>query len=388
MAHNIEHTAEGEDAMFCVGDRKAAWHLLGQRTPGAVTWEEAMKLAHLDWTVSKHPITMINPITNVSEVLLNTFGIYRDSDGQYLGHVGKDYTPIQNRYAFDFVDALLEGSGSHYESAGALGKGERIWTMARLPQDIRIAGTNDISENYLLFTNAHNGLASGTAKITSTRVVCENTLNMALVGNGSTLFLRHTKEIKQRMEDAKMLMNGAIMNAELLEIKLNSLAERQMTKETVLTVVNTMFPISADGKAVTRRERIVMKILELFESNDGNAIPEIRGSAYNLLNAITEYSDHFRTGIRVKPGYTKETARAEAAMFGSGDEQKSKALEVVLAATANNPFRGSNVQVSFAVEPQTSTAVMEAEDEVEVVTETVSDRQNAIDAEVERILGL
>jgi phage/plasmid-like protein (TIGR03299 family) len=260
--------------------------------------------------------------------------------------------------------------------------------MARLPQDIRIAGTNDISQNYLLFTNAHNGLASGTAKITSTRVVCENTLNMALVGNGSTLFLRHTKEIKQRMEDAKMLMNGAIMNAELLEIKLNSLAERQMTKETVLTVVNTMFPISADGKAVTRRERIIMKILELFESNDGNAIPEIRGSAYNLLNAITEYSDHFRTGIRVKPGYTKETARAEAAMFGSGDEQKSKALEVVLAATANNPFRGSNVQVSFAVEPQTSTAVMEAEDEVEVVTETVSDKQNAIDAEVERILGL
>jgi phage/plasmid-like protein (TIGR03299 family) len=384
MAHNLETDANGEVSMFCTGKREAAWHLLGQRTPGAVTWEEAMKLAKLDWTVSKHPIESVNPITKVTQVLYKTYGIYRDTDGQYLGHVGKDYTPIQNRYAFDFVDALLEGTGAHYESAGALGHGERIWTMARLPQDLRIAGTNDVSENFLLFTNAHNGSASGTVKLTSTRVVCQNTLEGALSGSGASLMLRHTKEIKTRMEEAKTLMSGAIMDVEALEKKLNVLAERQMTKETTLAIIETLFPFSPDGKAQTRRERIILKVLELFESNDGNAIPEIRGSAYNFLNAITEYSDHYRVGLRKTEGQTIEAARANAAIFGSGNDLKNEAFDVITKVTQNNPTRGANITVAMSVAEDSSVAVME---EVETPAEETN-RQAAIDAEVERILGL
>ena len=383
--HNLETTATGEVAMFCTGDRKAAWHLLGQRTPNAVTWKEAMSLAFLNWSVSKHAIEMVNPVTGKKEILRDTFGIFRDTDGQYLGHVGKEYTPIQNEYAFNYVDALLESTGSHYESAGSLGHGERIWCMARLPRNIVIAGTEDICTTYLLFTNAHNGSASGTVKLTSTRTVCENTLNMALEGPGAQMFLRHTTQIKQRMEDAKAMMTGAIQNVESLEAKFNALAEKQMTKDSMLEVLALLFPIPSDGKAVTRRERIIMKVLDLFESNDNNAIPQIRGSAYNLLNAVTEYTDHFRIGVRKGTG-TLEAARANSAIFGSGDELKTRALNVITKVTATNPTRGAAVMVA-APAVQVLELEPEAAPEVPAEVPTSPVIQSIIDATVERILS-
>ena len=370
--------------MFCVGDRKAAWHWLGQRSLDAVTWKEAMRLAHLEWTVSKHAIQMVNPITGQPEVLKDTYGIFRDTDGQYLGHVGKEYTPIQNQYAFDFVDALLESTGAHYESAGSLGRGERIWCLARLPHNIVINGTADVTASYLLFTNAHNGSASGTAKLCNERVVCENTLNYALNEKTASLMLRHTTQIQRRMEEAKAMMQGAIVDAKMLEHKLNTLAERQMTKDTMLEVLAMLFPVSQDGKAVTRRERIVMKVLELFESNDKNAIPEIRGTAYNLLNAVTEYTDHFRTGIRKGDDVNK--ARAASALFGSGDELKTRALNVITKVTVANPTRGMRLSVPA---PSTQVQVLEVEPEAaptEAEAPLSNTLQSVIDATVDRIL--
>ena len=121
MAHNLM-TRNGSTAMFCTGDRDAAWHKLGQRTPNAVTWQEAMRLADLSWPVSKQVLFDSNgkPVS--------AWGIFREDDSAFLGAVGERYTPIQNKDAFEFVDVLMEATnGAHYDSAGALGNGERIW---------------------------------------------------------------------------------------------------------------------------------------------------------------------------------------------------------------------------------------------------------------------
>ncbi len=344
MAHNIWNE-NGRFNMFCVGNRKAAWHELGQRTDGAVKWADAMKLAGLDWRVIKRQL--FGSIADDSElnksllVPVPAYGIFRDSDGAYLGTVGEQYTTIQNQYAFDFVDSLLEAeNGAHYESAGALGNGERIWCLAKVPHTITVAG-EDKSEVYLLFTTSHDGSMAATAKLSTVRVVCQNTLNQALSANGSMVRVKHTRDAERRLDQAKRLMEGVGVDAKKLEEKLNLLAQRKMTRDSMKAIMDRLFPAPKDEKAnTTRRENVLADVLRLYESNDKNTFPQIRGTAYNLLNAITEYTDHERSA-RLTSGrkdYTLAQARAENAFVGTGDALKQQALDVILEDTAGNPI--------------------------------------------------
>jgi phage/plasmid-like protein (TIGR03299 family) len=343
MAHNIWNDGR-QNAMWTVGGRKAAWHELGQRTPDAQSWDQAMQLAGLDWRVIKRQLfgSMAEDSNNLQPV--PAYGIFRDSDGAYLGTVGDQYTPIQNRYAFDFVDSLLEAeNGAHYESAGALGNGERIWCLARVPHTITVAG-EDKSEVFLLFTTSHDGSMAATAKLSTVRVVCQNTLNQALSANGSMVRVKHTRDAERRLDQCKKLMQGVAMDAKQLEEKLNLLAARRMTKESMRSILDRLFPAPADEKASTaRRENLLADVLSLYESNDKNTFPQIRGTAYNLLNAVTEFTDHVRSA-RITEGrkdYSIAQARAENAFVGTGDKLKQEALEVILQDTAGNPIHSA-----------------------------------------------
>jgi len=163
MAHNIWKDSDGLAHMFCVGaGAEAAWHMLGQRTPDAVTWEKAMELAGLNWRVVLMPLATRKPsaadqrdrngrlLRGAGEVITvpGNFAVMRDMDGAFLGVVGDQYTVIQNRDAFGFVDSLLAAeAGAHYESAGALGNGERIWCLARVPgADFNVLGQESASD--------------------------------------------------------------------------------------------------------------------------------------------------------------------------------------------------------------------------------------------------
>lgn len=161
MAHDLM-TRNGKTAMFCVGDRDAAWHRLGQRTPDAVEWAQAIKLADLDWEVTKRQFYARNPLGKVVDVPL--YGTFRVDDGAYLGAVGDGYQIIQNRDAFTFCDGLLAvADGAKFESAGALGNGERIWVMARIPEaDFTIDG-GDAHKSYLLVATSHDHCHSDTS---------------------------------------------------------------------------------------------------------------------------------------------------------------------------------------------------------------------------------
>jgi len=338
MAHNIWNDGQ-VNAMFCVGDRKAAWHELGQRTPNAVRWQDAMAMANLDWTVSK--VQLHGALYGAPRPLDGTFGIFRSTDGAFLGTVGDQYTPIQNRYAFDFVDSLIDASdGAHYESAGALGNGERIWCLARVPADILVKDV-DRSQVYLLFTTSHDGSMSATCKLSTVRVVCQNTLNSALHGAGAFVRVKHTREAERRLDQARRLMDGVTSDVRALEEKLNLLATRRLTRDSMVAILDRVFPKPADPKTnPTRRENLLADVLSLYEKNDGrNGFAEIRGTAYNLLNAITEYTDHTR-GVRItdsRKGYTEQRARAENALVGTGDKLKTEALTAILELTANDP---------------------------------------------------
>lgn len=347
MSHDIYNDGT-KDCMFVVGEREDAWHMLGQRCENAPSWEKAIVLAGLDWKVKKEKNYARNPAGKVTEV--GSCTIFRDSDNAELGQVGSGFEIKQNADCFKFVDTLLEANGgSHYDSAGALGNGAKIWCSVRVPKaDVEVV-SGDKHQSYLVFATAHDGSMAHTVKLTTVRVVCQNTLNMALGEGGCMFRVKHTKTADARLAKAKDLMQGVVMDAQHLEDKLKALASRKMTRESMVSVLNRLFPAPKEENAnTTRRENVITDVLNLYAKNDGGAFPQIAGSAYNLLNAVTEYTDHFRSARITdnRTGYTVEQARAENAVIGTGDVLKSNALAVIDSVTEHSVIESGDVLLS------------------------------------------
>ena len=163
MAHMIE-------TMFSV--REKPWHGLGTIVMEAPASAEALKLAGLDWEVVQEPV-----YTDNRELIKGYKANVRSSDRRVLGVVSDRYKVVQNTDAFSFTDELL-GKGVKYETAGSLQEGKKVWLLARLPKEYVIAGER-ISP-YLVFSNTHDGSGSVKVAVTPVRVVCNNTLNLAL----------------------------------------------------------------------------------------------------------------------------------------------------------------------------------------------------------------
>jgi phage/plasmid-like protein (TIGR03299 family) len=358
MAHDLFTDHTGKACMFVVGKREDAWHKLGQRCDNAVNWEAAMTLAGLDWQVIKNQNYARNPQGNV--VPVSSYSIFRDTDNAELAsNVGEGFTIKQNRDCFQFVDDLLQANGgAHHDSAGALGNGATVWCAVRVPRADIAVNVDDKHESYLVFTTAHDGSMAHTAALSSVRVVCRNTLRQALSTNTGILRIKHTKNANARFDDAKRTMDGVVMDAKRLESKLQMLATRRVTRESMTAVMDRLFakPTEKDQNT-TRRENILAEVLSLYESNDRDAFPSIRGTGYNLLNAVTEYTDHYRTAriTDARQGYSIDQARAENAVIGTGERLKTQALDVILEATAAAPIHS----VIYS-KPAASTSLLDA----------------------------
>ncbi len=181
--------------------REKAWHGLGQIVTDYPTSAEAIKYAGLDYTVEKRKLftydTENQNANRDTEIVIpevdvpDYFATIRTDNDTVLGVVGKDYEVVQNIEAFSFFDSIVGGDGIQYETAGALGKGERIFITAKLPGYIKV-GNADLIEQYLFLTTSHDGLGSITAAFTPVRIVCNNTLNAALRNHSNSIKIRHT----------------------------------------------------------------------------------------------------------------------------------------------------------------------------------------------------
>lgn len=182
MAHNINFNEQtGQHSFFSV--KQKAWHGLGQIVEDYPTSKEALQYAGLDYEVIKSPLfTQSQAITvgNGGELIAgmditvpNYYATMRTDNNTVLGVVGRDYSIVQNRDAFSFFDAIVGGDGMQYETAGALGNGERIFITAKLPGYIKV-GHDDYIEKYLFLTTSHDGSGSITAAFTPVRIVCQN----------------------------------------------------------------------------------------------------------------------------------------------------------------------------------------------------------------------
>ncbi len=312
----MEKNQNGEYEMFCAG--QPAWHHLGQNVKEAPNWQEAMKLAHLDWYVQKRQLEYAGQ-------KIDAWGNFRADSNKFLGAVGPAYEPIQNVKGFEFTNTLLQSHQVKYESAGALFGGQRIWLLARIPTDIRIAGTDDITKNYFLFMNRHDGINSAVGKMCNQRVVCNNTLQMALKEDTSTIKIRHTKTQKEQFTEAEQLMLASTDQIKDMDSLMNTLAKVQLDITSIGSIIKTVYGKLDESVQEQNKAR---NVLEIFEDNDKNAFPTQRGTAYNLLNAFTKYEDHF-SSARVAANEDEKKARARKAMFGIGETFKFQVLTAI-----------------------------------------------------------
>ena len=322
MAHRI-HIENGRASMMYVGP--PPWHGHGQALDHPATAEEAISAASLDWEVEKQPLYAGGE--GVAYRVDGKFAIvpkhkWGTEECPVFGIVGTDYTPLQNRDAFRFFDPIVGEGAAIYHTAGALGDGERIWILVKLPGSIKVTG-QDISEKYLLLSNSHDGESSVQIKFTPIRVVCWNTLTMAL-SKGPTIRAAHTRDVHERLKHARLTLRLINDHYAKIEETFKRMAATQMTAARLKEYFTTVFPDPSDSndkqgqrRAVQNRDRAV----HLFENGRGNRLSGVRGTLWAAYNGVAEFVD-YRSTRRT------QEEQLESIWFGDGYLLKARAFEI------------------------------------------------------------
>ena len=340
MAHNLNFKEQtGKHSFFSVKEK--AWHGLGQIVKDYPTNAEALKFAGLDYTVEKRKLFTFDNENEIADAdsgikipeieVPNYFSTIRTDNETVLGVVGKDYEVIQNRDAFAFFDAIVEGDGIQYETAGALGRGERIFITAKLPNYIKV-GKDDLIEQYLFLTTSHDGVGSITAAFTPVRIVCNNTLNAALRSKSNAFKIRHTANAKERLEEAHKLMGITNQLSNELEGIFNHWAKVRITDTEVIKLIQmALVPnkevlqniqAGKEDELSTCFKNMTDVVFEYAMTNESQQLETTKGSLFGAYNAITGYFQNVRS-------YKNDEAKLNSLLLGgTGQSRTQKAFNL------------------------------------------------------------
>lgn len=275
-------SAEVETMMF-VG-RERPWHGLGTMVEEAPDSREALIAAGLDWDVVQRPV-----FTQDGVKVPGYFANVRQQDGSILGVVTSRYKVVQNRDAFAFTDALL-GDGVRYETAGSLMGGRKTWILAKLPTRYIIQGEQILP--YLVFSNTHDGSGAITIAMTPIRVVCNNTLNLALDTADRSWSIHHTGDIAAKLEDARetLFMAEDYMNE--LGKGFEDLSRKRLTDAAVDEYIKELLPIADDASETTEKNILRLRKDVATRYFDAPDLQGLRKNGYRFINAVSDFATH------------------------------------------------------------------------------------------------
>lgn len=316
MAHNLNFN-NGKFS-FVSANNVTPWHGLGQMVAGALTAQQALELGGLNFDVQKYPC--MAAVNGQMVPVTGKFATVRGDNNQPLGIVGDRYQVVNNREAFAFFDAIVGPDAAIYETAGALGEGERIFITAKMPDTIRIAGTDDITEVYVMLTNTHDGSGAIIAAITPVRVVCQNTLNAALRSMVSKVALRHTTNVKAHLEQAQYVLGISNKAREEYEQMFNALACKKVSDQQAQQLIEGLFKSTKNDS--TRIQNIRDAVTSAYYTGIGqNAI---LGTGWGLYNGITHYLSHDKK-------YHDADSKFKALIDGQSQRIAEQALTAIMA---------------------------------------------------------
>ena len=319
MSHELDFS--NAQANFAqVGEK--AWHGLGQQLEAGQPLEVWAKAAGLSHTVERSMVQYA-----AGDILLphtTRDVLYRSDTNAPLGVVGKDYKVVQPADVLDFFAKLAENNNFELETAGSLSNGKRIWAMAKVNDGATVVG-QDVIKPYVLLATSYDGTLATTARFTSVRVVCSNTLGFAAAEGGDTIRINHSKEFSAK--DTALDLGIAFNSFDKFLIDSRRLANKEVNTTFAVEFLKLLLPASvrtATVNGIKTKEAVPVEntkafqsIMALFNGQAlGSDLPEASGSAWALLNAVTEHVDH---GLN-----------QNAAWFGYGNTLKNKARDLLM----------------------------------------------------------
>jgi phage/plasmid-like protein (TIGR03299 family) len=341
MSHNIFYNElTGRHSFFSVN--KIAWHSLGQNVKKYPTSAEAIQHADLGFEVAKTRLTtqgctsidVYGNIVNGENIAVPDFyATMRTDTNTVFGVVGKDYEVVQNAEAFNFFDSIVGNSKDiRYETAGALGKGERIFITAKLPDYIRVGNGDDVIEKYLFLTTAHDGSGSITAAFTPIRVVCANTLAAALRNMSNVVRIRHSKNVKQRLLEAHKVMGMSNTLSNEMEGIFNQWSKVRITDRELKKLIRLALAPNKEtlqylqqgqeDKLSTVYKNACESAYIYGVSNDTQQFETTKGTLYGAYNAVTGYFQNVRK-------YSDDEAKVKSLLLsGTGASRTQTAFNL------------------------------------------------------------
>lgn len=280
------------ETMFYV--RKTPWHGLGVNVDKALSSKEALEKSGLNWEVIQKPI-----LTKDNILVPSYKANVRSKDNQVLGIVTDRYKIVQNEEAFAFTDNLL-GEGVTYETAGSLQNGKRVWMLAKLPEVYKLL--DDKVSPYVVFTNSHDGNAAIRVAMTPIRVVCQNTLNLALHDAKRIWATVHTCDINSKLNEARKTILLAEYYMEKLNKEAYNLSKKSITDKKVIEFIEELIPLSDNASRIQENNIDLLRTdlkLRYFEAPDLITSPK---NSWRFINAVSDFATHV-TPLRKTENY-------------------------------------------------------------------------------------
>ncbi|CAI8753928.1 DUF932 domain-containing protein [Pseudomonas zeae] len=318
MAHQIEQ-------MAYIG--ATPWHGLGRQLTQKQPIEIWQREAGMDWQIQESPVHFkADSVGNLGTI--HSFAeqkvLFRSDTKAPLSVVSQRYQVVQPREVLEFYRDLTERSGYELETAGVLKGGRKLWALARTGQSTTLKG-NDVVNGYLLLATSCDGTLATTATPTTIRVVCNNTLTIAINGASQAIKVPHSTRFDSRA--VKQQLGITISQWDDFMYRMRTLAARPVKDHeakdylrSVLCEVQTGNP----ARTGLSNERALTKVLSLYEGHGrGAQLEAAKGTAWGLLNSVTEYVDHERRA-------RSNEYRMDTAWFGQGATIKQRALDSAL----------------------------------------------------------
>lgn len=327
MAHMVEN-------MMYTGEMP--WHDLGKAVEDSDIYDIDKCIVHagLDWTVELEPLYLkriesveVEPgSVTVAEKFQSIdcrYATVRSDNKMLLGTVGPRYTPLQNQSAFDFFKPFLESKVASLHTAGSLDEGRKVWVLAKLALDNAEIVKGDEVSKFVLLSNSHDGTLAVRVGFTPIRVVCMNTLRMAITAKDDAtklIRIRHHKDVNKTLEQVREVMDLANQEFEATAEQYRLLARKNVanTKD-LLKYIRIVLNIEEGEKIPKRTENTIEDILNRFEgAGKGANIPGVQGTWWGAYNSITEWLTYDR-------GHKPDT-RMHSLWFGDSNNMNKKAL--------------------------------------------------------------
>jgi len=300
------------------------WHGLGNQLTARQPIEVWAKQAGMDWHIRETPVCFSTGHAGGPDATASfpeNKVLFRSDTNEPLSVVSQRFKVVQPNEILEFYRDLTEVSGFELETAGVLKGGRKIWALARTGQSSTLKG-NDVSNAYVLLATACDGTLATTAQFTSIRVVCANTLAVALGAANGAVKVRHSTSFNAQSVKRQLGISVSTWSSFMYQMK--GLSERKVKTHEAMNYLSRVFSDESKADSSSASDRTMAKVMALFNGRGrGAELASSKGTAFGLLNSVTEFVDHERRARSVDH-------RLESAWFGQGASVKEKALEQAL----------------------------------------------------------